>query len=239
MAVGDAIWEAEGREKRAAVQAMFGRIAPSYDLLNSLISFRLHGRWRGYAASLLNLKPGDTALDVCCGTGDFVGPLRRLVGAQGSVVGLDFCAPMLAVARQKGVRADSLVLADACCLPVADGSVDGVTVGWGIRNVPDLDLAHREIARVLRPGGRFVSIDMASPRNGLVRRVSTWMFNTMVPRLGSLFGQREAYTYLPKSTQRFSTREELIDSMQRAGLVKCGWKDLMLGNVCVHWGERA
>jgi demethylmenaquinone methyltransferase/2-methoxy-6-polyprenyl-1,4-benzoquinol methylase len=239
MGASNAIWNTEGTAKRDAVRDMFGRIAPRYDLLNTLLSFRLHHRWRAYATSLLKLRPGDKALDVCSGTGDFVEPLRKAVGVKGVVVGLDFCAPMLEVGLKKGVPADGLVLADASNLPIASSVFDGVSVGWGMRNVPDIDLAHREIARVLKSGGRFVSLDMAVPRNGFVRGVSRFFSVGVIPRLGSMFGFKEAYTYLPKSTELFATREKLVDSMTRAGFKDCGWKDLMSGNVCLHWGTKA
>ena len=237
--MSNAIWDAEGTAKREAVREMFGRIAPRYDLINSLISFRRHSRWRALATSLLQLKPGDRALDVCCGTGDFQKPLRKAVGTNGTIIGLDFSAPMLEIGQQKHVPADALLLADACRLPIASESFDGVTVGWGIRNVPDIDQAHREIARVLRPGGRFVSLDMAVPRNNLIRSVSHVVTNTMMPSIGSIFGFKDAYTYLPKSTDKFMSRNELIESMQRAGFKECRWKDLMFGNVCIHWGIKA
>jgi demethylmenaquinone methyltransferase/2-methoxy-6-polyprenyl-1,4-benzoquinol methylase len=131
-----------------------------------------------------------------------------------------------------------LALADACVLPIRSDSFDGITVGWGIRNVPDIDAAHMEIARALKPGGRFVSLDMARPRNAAVRAVSEFVFNTLVPRLGSIFGKTEAYTYLPKSTQRFWTREQLEASMSRAGLVEVGHRDLFFGNICLHFGRK-
>ena len=239
MGASNAIWNTEGSAKREAVREMFGRIAPRYDLINSLMSFHRHGRWRALATSLLQLKPGDRALDVCCGTGDFQKPLRQVVTESGTVIGLDFSAPMLEIGKKKGVPADSLILADACRLPIASDAFDGVSVGWGIRNVPDIDMAHREIARVLRPGGRFVSLDMAIPRNAIVRLGSSFVCGTVMPALGSLFGFREAYTYLPKSTEKFSSRDQLIESMKRAGFKDCGWKDLMFGNVCVHWGTKA
>ncbi len=236
--MGDqAIWQAEGVQKRTAVRGMFAEIAPTYDLLNSLISFRLHHRWRAFAVRKLNLKPGDAALDVCCGTGDFMRPLKKAVGQQGRVCGIDFCLPMLEIARKKGVPAE-VGLGDACQLPIRTGALDGVSVGWGIRNVPDIDQAHRELCRVLKPGGRFVSLDMAVPRARLVRAASTFAFHRLVPWLGSLFGKTQAYTYLPKSTQRFLTREELKTSMEKAGFAEVGYKDLFLGNVCVHWGTK-
>ena len=129
-------------------------------------------------------------------------------------------------------------MGDVCKIPVRDASVDAVTVGWGIRNVPDQDRAHLEIARILKPGGRFVSVDMARPANRVVRVVSEAAFNVIVPALGALFGKSQAYRYLPKSTQRFKTREELEDSMRSAGLVDVVHQDLLLGNVCVHFGRK-
>lgn len=216
---------------------MFAEIAPTYDLLNSLISFRLHHRWRAFAVRKLDLKAGDRALDVCCGTGDFMRPLKKSVGDSGRVYGIDFCLPMLELAQKKAVPG-SVGLGDACALPVHTGMLNGVSVGWGIRNVPDIDQAHRELHRVLKAGGRFVSLDMAIPRNRVVRWFSAFAFNRLVPRLGSLFGKTQAYTYLPKSTQRFMTREELRESMEKAGFVDVHYKDLFFGNVCVHWGTK-
>jgi len=235
--VEERIWTAEGSRKRAAVQGMFAEIAPTYDLLNGLMSFSMHHRWRALAVKTLKLQPGDHALDVCCGTGDFVLALEKVVGKSGFVAGIDFCAPMLEQAAKK-VDKNVLTLGDACNLPVANESFSGVTVGWGIRNVPDIDAAHQEIARVLRPGGRFVSLDMARPRNPLMRAMSEFIFNTLVPKLGTLFGKTQAYTYLPKSTQRFKTREELAASMESAGLVDVGHRDLMFGNICLHFGRK-
>lgn len=237
MANEQAIWQTEGAQKRSAVQRMFADIAPSYDLLNNLICARMHGRWRSAAVKQMKLQPGQKALDVCCGTGDFMKPLAEAVGSSGTVVGVDFCLPMLEHAQTK-LGKPKLSLGDACCLPMVSESFDGVSVGWGIRNVPDIDAAHRELFRVLKPGGKFVSLDMARSKNRLVRSISEWVFNTIVPRLGSLFGKTDAYTYLPKSTQRFSTREQLSQSMTQAGFTDVGHRDFMLGNICLHWGRK-
>jgi demethylmenaquinone methyltransferase/2-methoxy-6-polyprenyl-1,4-benzoquinol methylase len=149
---------------------------------------------------------------------------------------MDFCQPMLDIARPK-VQGE-LSLGDACNLPVASEQFDAVSVGWGIRTVPDIDVAHCELARILKSGGRFVSLDMAVPSNIVVRKVSEVVTNKVVPRLGALFGKATAYTYLPKSTQSFSTREQLAASMQRAGLIEIRHKDLLFGNVCVHYARK-
>jgi demethylmenaquinone methyltransferase / 2-methoxy-6-polyprenyl-1,4-benzoquinol methylase len=237
--MGDqAIWQAEGVQKRAAVRGMFAEIAPTYDLANSLLSFRLHHRWRAFAVRKLQLSRGHKALDVCCGTGDFMRPLHRAVGTSGNVFGIDFCLPMLDIAVKKHVPGP-VGLGDACRLPVVCNTLDGVSVGWGIRNVPDIDQAHRELFRVLKHGGRFVSLDMALPRNSFIRKVSHWVSEKLIPRLGSFLGKTQAYTYLTKSTQRFMDRQELTASMERAGFTHVGFQDMFFGNVCVHWGTKA
>jgi len=234
-----AIWQEEGTGKRSAVQGMFAEIAPTYDCLNSVMSLRLHHRWRAYAVSKLNLRSGESALDVCCGTGDFMIPIQRAVGKQGKAFGVDFCLPMLKVAQTKlECSFSKLSLGDACQLPIQSNCVQAVSVGWGIRNVPDVDAAHRELFRVLQPGGRFVSLDMAVPRNPIVRIPSQFVGNFILPRLGALFGKTSAYTYLPKSTQKFKSREELKASMERAGFIEVGYQDLFFGNICIHWGRK-
>lgn len=231
------IWVSEGAQKRDLVQKMFADIAPTYDRVNGLMSLSLHHRWRAQAVRLLELKPGERVLDVCCGTGDFLPLLRKAVGTTGMVAGIDFCAPMLTQAHQKGAGA-GLGLGDAVQLPVASAVVDAVTVGWGIRNVPDIDRAHAEIFRVLAPGGRFVSLDMARPRLAIVRFFSELIYHSLVPRLGALFGKTQAYTYLPKSTLRFWSREQLTASMERAGFVDVRTQDLFAGNLCLHLGRK-
>lgn len=232
-----ATWVAEGDEKRAAVQGMFAAIAPTYDVCNSLMSLRGHHRWRRIAVAALNLKPGDRVSDVCCGTGDFFRPLRRAIGPSGKIVGVDFCLPMLERSRVKDAQA-VIALGDAGRLPLASSCVDAVTVGWGIRNVPDVDQAHREIFRVLKPGGRFVSLDMAVPKRAFVRAASNLLTRRGLPILGALFKQRKAYTYLPESTQRFKTREELRASMEAAGFTNVTFRDFFFGNICLHYGEK-
>lgn len=176
-------------------------------------------------------------LDLCCGTGDFLTPLRSIVGTSGTLLGMDFCEPMLVSASAKDSHA-KLGLADACCLPIRKNQLDGVSVGWGIRNVPDIDQAHSEAFRVLKPGKNFVSLDMARPKNAVVRFFARGITNNLLPLMGALFGKREAYTYLPQSTDRFLDRDALKASMERAGFIDVHYKDLFLGNICVHWGTK-
>lgn len=226
-----------GNDKRTAVRQMFSEIAPRYDLLNGLMSLSMHHRWREAAVQTLNLRPGDTAIDVCCGTGDFMVPLFDRVTQNGFVMGLDFCLPMLEQALQK-LASKRLVLGDACRLSVQSNCSDAVSIGWGIRNVPDIDAAHREVLRILKSGGRFVSLDMAKPKNPVLRACSTLIFRTFVPLLGRLFGKKSAYTYLPESTQQFMSRVELKASMEKAGFVDVEHRDFMFGNICMHFGRK-
>ena len=228
-------WQAKGGEKRVFVQGMFGQIAPTYDRVNRILSFNSDRGWRRKALDLIQVKPGDFALDLCCGTGDFLTELRAR-GA--SVVGVDFCRPMIELARPKIDGKNQLAVGDACQIPLQSGQFDVVTVGWGIRNVPDIDLAHREIFRVLKPGGRFASVDMAIPSNPIIAAISNWSFRRLVPILGQLFKSREAYTYLPESTQLFMTREQLKSSMESAGFKDIRYQNLRMGNICIHWGTK-
>jgi len=237
--IEQAPWLTEGDEKRREVRKMFNDIAPSYDLVNSLLCFRMHYRWRRAAVKVLGLNPGGSALDLCCGTGDFLAPLREAVGERGRVVGLDFSESMLGIAKTKFGGQANLGLADACVLPIGSAQFDGVSVGWGLRNVPSVEDALQEAARVLRPGGRFVSLDMARPRGTIVGRVSEWVFHVVAPAIGRIFGKTRAYQYLPKSTLKFHSREELVTLMREAGFQDVQYRDMFFGNICMHWGVKA
>lgn len=213
---------------------MFSEIAGNYDRLNGLLSLNRHRTWRSIAVASLGLQPGDKALDVCCGTGDFSAELLKAVCSSGLVLGVDFAAPMLEIARRK--TGSPYALGDACALALQSERFDAAAVGWGIRNVPDIDLAHREIVRTLKKGGRFVSLDMALPEKGPIRILSRFLFRIGSPLLGTLFGSKTAYQYLPESTERFWSREQLAESMRRAGLKHVSYRNFMFGNICMHWG---
>jgi demethylmenaquinone methyltransferase/2-methoxy-6-polyprenyl-1,4-benzoquinol methylase len=230
-------WLETGEAKRSAVKQMFSEIAPTYDKLNGIMTASLHHRWRKFAAKQLNLQPGSIVLDLCSGTGDFLLPLRQLVGSNGKLVSADFCEPMLKNAQQKDPEA-APVTADACQLPFRSNTFDGVTVGWGIRNVHDIDAAHSEICRVLKDGGKFVSIDMAVPQNPLVRKIARFAQQKFLPWLGKKFGHGNAYTYLSESTQLFKSRQELKEIMEKAGFENVYFRDLFMGSICVHVGTK-
>jgi demethylmenaquinone methyltransferase/2-methoxy-6-polyprenyl-1,4-benzoquinol methylase len=214
-------------------------------LLNTVLSFGLHHLWRRRAADLACLTPGDIALDVCTGTGDFALELCRRVGPQGAVVGVDFCEPMLQVGLRKhqmrpGANrcAPILVLADAMQLPFPDNQFSAATVGFGVRNVEDIQRAFAELARVVRPGGKVVCLELARPRGKLFRALYAVYFKGVLPWIGKLIhGRRESYAYLPESLARFPERDELAAIMRRAGLADVSVLDLTAGIVAVHSGR--
>ncbi len=222
------------------VNRMFDRVASRYDALNSVMTAGLHHRWRERAAGRAELGPGDAALDVCCGTGDFALALAERVAPAGSVVGCDFSEPMLDLAREKAAaRAASGVRfewADALSLPYDAGRFDAVTVGFGIRNLADLDRGLREMARVLRPGGRLVVLEITQPtRPPLSTFYSLW-FDRVVPLLGSLSSEPEAYSYLPESVRSFPPPRELAAMMDTAGFGQIRWTLLAGGIIAIHSG---
>lgn len=221
---------------------MFDRVASRYDALNSVMTAGLHHSWRKRAADRAELGPGDTALDVCCGTGDLALELASRVSPGGHVVGCDFSEPMLDLAREKaaarGAGGARFEWADALSLPYDADRFDAVTVGFGIRNLADLDRGLAEMARVLRPGGRLVILEITQPtRPPLSTFFSLW-FDRIVPLLGSFSDESDAYTYLPESVRSFPPPPRLAELMDGAGLSRIRWTILAGGIIAIHSGVR-
>lgn len=219
---------------------MFDRIAGRYDLLNSVMTAGLHHGWRKRATDRAELKPGDAALDVCCGTGDLTLELASRVAPGGRVVGCDFSEPMLDFAREKAshqaVANARFEWADALSLPYDEHRFDAVTVGFGVRNLSDLDLGLTEMRRVLRPGGRLVILEITQPaRPPLSTFFSLW-FDRIVPVLGRLAGDPEAYAYLPESVRSFPSPRRLAEKMDAAGFARIRWTLLAGGIIAIHSG---
>lgn len=223
------------------VNRMFDRIAGHYDLLNSVMTAGLHHSWRKRAADRAELGPGDTALDICCGTGDLAIELASRVGPDGRVVGCDFSEPMLDLAREKASRHHvanaRFEWADALNLPYDDERFDAVTVGFGVRNLSDLNRGLSEMRRVLRPNGRLVILEITKPtRPPLSSFFSLW-FDRIVPLLGRLAGDPEAYSYLPESVRNFPSPMGLAEKMDAAGFERIRWAILAGGIIAIHAGE--
>jgi demethylmenaquinone methyltransferase/2-methoxy-6-polyprenyl-1,4-benzoquinol methylase len=218
---------------------MFDRIAGRYDVMNSVMSAGLHHRWRSRAADFAHLLPGQRALDVCCGTGDLALELERRVGPGGEVVGVDFSEPMLDEARRKAAERGSKVRyeqANALSLPFADASFDATTVGFGVRNLVDLGAGIGEMARVVKPGGRVSILEITTPERPPLSWFYALWFDRVVPVLGTLAGDRAAYSYLPDSVRRFPPAGDLAALMHEVGLREIRYLLLAGGIVAVHAG---
>ena len=223
------------------VNRMFDRVAARYDLLNSLMSAGLHHRWRERAADHAALGPGETALDVCCGTGDLTFELAGRIGDAGHVVGCDFSEPMLDLPRDKaearGTAGVRFEWADALNLPYDAGRFDAVTVGFAVRNLADRDRGIREMARVLRPGGRLVILEFTRPQRFPFSTFYSLWFDRFAPVLGRISDDPEAYAYLAESVRTFPSPLGLAEKMDRAaGLEGIRYTILAGGIVTIHTG---
>ncbi|HET9093711.1 MAG TPA: bifunctional demethylmenaquinone methyltransferase/2-methoxy-6-polyprenyl-1,4-benzoquinol methylase UbiE [Solirubrobacteraceae bacterium] len=235
---------ASGTLAEPQVQAMFDRIAGGYDRLNSVMTAGLHHAWRRRAVELAQVGPGDRVLDVATGTGDLAFALAAAVGPAGHVVGADFSEPMLAIARRKasegtGGAAGATVefeQANALLLPHATDEFDAATVGFGVRNFSDLDQGLRELARVVRPGGRVVILEMTTPQKRPLSTFFKLWFDRVVPVLGRAAGDPDAYTYLPSSVRRFPGPEELAARMAAVGLGDIRYVLTAGGIIALHVG---
>jgi demethylmenaquinone methyltransferase / 2-methoxy-6-polyprenyl-1,4-benzoquinol methylase len=223
-----------GTLEEAQVRAMFDRIARVYDRMNSVMTAGLHHRWRQRAADLAALRPGDRALDVATGTGDLAIELAGRVAPDGEVIGSDFSTGMLDLARAK---APSLhwEWGNALDLPYGDDAFAAATVGFGARNFSDLDRGLAEMARVVRPGGRVVVLEITTPQRPPLSTFFSIWFDRIVPAVGRL-ADSDAYTYLPSSVKRFPGPEELAARMAAAGLTDIRWILTAGGIIAIHAG---
>ncbi len=230
-------------EKAAAVRRMFGAIAPRYDLLNHLLSLNSDKRWRRRAVDVL-LEGSDgegTWLDACAGTLDLGHELARRSGFRGRVVASDFTPEMLERGRHKAAGLPLHPAAgDTLMLPLRDGTCAGATVGFGVRNLADLDAGLRELARVLRPGGRLVILEFTTPAWQPFRALYLLYFRQVLPRIGRLVSSHDtAYSYLPASVLQFPEPPALAARMEAAGFREVRWETRTGGIVAIHSGVRA
>jgi demethylmenaquinone methyltransferase / 2-methoxy-6-polyprenyl-1,4-benzoquinol methylase len=220
------------------VQAMFDRIAGFYDVMNTVMTAGLHHRWRARAADLAALSAGDSALDVACGTGDLAIELSRRVGADGEVIGSDFAQEMLERARAKA-PALQWELGNALDLPYASNRFDAATVGFGARNFSDLDRGLAEMARVVKPGGRVVVLEITTPHKPPLSTFYSLWFDRIVPLFGKVVPGGSAYTYLPASVRRFPSAERLAALLRECGFGEVRFRLLGGSIVALHTGIAA
>jgi demethylmenaquinone methyltransferase/2-methoxy-6-polyprenyl-1,4-benzoquinol methylase len=213
------------------VRRMFDRIAPVYDAMYRLMTAGLDRRWRDEAAAAV-VRPGDRVLDVCCGTGDLAIAAAK---AGGKVTGLDFSEPMLARAREKNPDID-WVSGDALGLPFPDGSFDAATVGFGVRNLDDLERGLAELRRVLKPGGRVAILEITRPQGVLAPFYRFW-FDGVIPLAGTVLPGGSAYSYLPASVRRFPAPQALAKLLDEAGFDEIRWRLFAGGIVALHTGR--
>ncbi|HBV88023.1 demethylmenaquinone methyltransferase [Desulfosporosinus sp.] len=233
-----------GKDKATYVKETFNSIAGRYDLMNSLMSLGMDKRWRRLAVQEVGAKPGMHMLDVCCGTGQLSMELGRVVGHEGSVTGLDFSQKMLEVAEKSLVQASNVgsvrfLHGNAMELPFQDNSFDGVTVGWGLRNLPDLQRGLREMIRTVKPGGKVVSLDMAKPSLIGFKQAYWLYFDKLVPFMGKVWARKaSAYQYLHDSAREFPAQEELVRIFTECGLEEAHYNNLAGGVVAIVSGTK-
>lgn len=223
----------------AEVRAMFDRIAGRYEPLNAVISGFQEPRWRRRLVAAARLEAGMSALDVASGTGVVARDLARAVGPGGRVLGVDISTGMLARAQNHTAAFPRIdyVVGDAMDLPVEDGTFDAATIAFGMRNLPDYGRGFAEMRRAVRPGGIVACLEIARP-TGVIGRIGRAWFEAVVPRIGQLAGQGDAYRYLIRSVRAYPPPEQIDEIMREAGLVEVAWTPLTFGMVTLHSGRR-
>ena len=229
---------------RRMVHSLFSRIAGRYDMMNTILSLNLDKYWRRKALEIAAPNPGEQWLDVCCGTGKLTLEIRKIMGNSGAVTGLDFNAAMLSVARHAEELANlpsiiSWLEADAMELPFPDKTFDGLTIGFGLRNLPDFDRGIREMRRVLKPGGKWVCLELSHPVWPIFRQGHGWFVRYVVPQIGNLGHAAESdYQWLPESLRRFPGADGLAEKIRQNGLVNVRFERLSGGIAAIHSGYR-
>ena len=229
---------------RRMVHSLFSRIAGRYDMMNTILSLNLDKYWRRKALEIAAPNPGEQWLDVCCGTGKLTLEIRKIMGNSGAVTGLDFNAAMLSVARRAEEQANLLATicwleADAMELPFPDKTFDGLTIGFGLRNLPDYDRGIREMRRVLKPGGKWVCLELSHPVWPIFRQGHGWFVRYVVPQIGNLGHAAESdYQWLPESLRRFPGADGLAEKIRQNGLVNVRFERLSGGIAAIHSGYR-
>ncbi|GAA0360659.1 2-heptaprenyl-1,4-naphthoquinone methyltransferase [Bacillus horti] len=234
----------QNQSKEQFVHQVFENIAPKYDFMNSLLSFRRHKAWRKFTMKKLNVQPGEKAMDVCCGTGDWTISLGQAVGSKGEVIGLDFSQNMLDIGEEKRKKEGNLehvqyIHGNAMDLPSKDHSFNYATIGFALRNVPDIKKVLSEMKRVVKPGGMVVSLELSKPIFAPFKWVYYAYFNYILPLLGKLFANRyEQYSWLPESLKSFPDSRELARIFEEVGLERVETYLFFGGIAALHIGYK-
>ncbi|MBY6035689.1 demethylmenaquinone methyltransferase [Fictibacillus nanhaiensis] len=229
--------------KEERVHSVFEKISDQYDYMNDLISFKQHSKWRKDTMKKMNVQLGDHCLDVCCGTGEWTFALAEAAGEHGQVKGLDFSENMLKVGREKLKKRHTpqvtFIHGNAMELPFEENSFDFVTIGFGLRNVPDYLQTLKEMARVVKPGGRVVCLETSHPTVPVFKQLFALYFTYIMPVFGKLFAKSyQEYAWLQESTEAFLTKEELAKLFKEAGLCNVEVKSYALGAAAMHTGKK-
>ncbi|MGG3624079.1 demethylmenaquinone methyltransferase [Bacillus gobiensis] len=229
------------QSKEERVHGVFEKIYKNYDRMNSVISFKQHKKWRDRTMKIMNVQQGAKALDVCCGTGDWTLDLARAVGKNGKVVGLDFSKNMLSIGQQKikneGLTQADLLHGNAMELPFPDHTFDYVTIGFGLRNVPDYLTVLKEMARVAKPGGQIVCLETSQPTLIGFKQLYFFYFKYIMPMFGKMFAKSYAeYSWLQESARNFPSMSELADLFEEAGLKRVNYHSFTGGVAATHIG---
>ena len=231
------------QSKEERVHDVFETISEKYDLMNSVISFQRHIAWRKDTMKRMNVQKGESALDVCCGTADWAIALAAAVGSTGTVYGLDFSKNMLKIGQDKvterGLNQVTLVHGNAMDLPFEDNSFDYVTIGFGLRNVPDYLKTLQEMRRVAKPGGKVVCLETSQPELPIFRQFYYAYFRYIMPLLGKMIAKSyNQYSWLQESARDFPGRKELADMFKQAGLINVVVKPYTCGVAAMHLGSK-
>lgn len=231
------------QDKEQFVHQVFESIAPKYDVMNSVLSFRRHKAWRKFTMEKMKVKSEQSAIDVCCGTGDWTLSLAQEVGSSGQVIGLDFSQNMLDVGEVKRDRAGldqiSLVHGNAMNLPYEENRFNYATIGFALRNVPDIKQVLTEMKRVIKPGGMVVSLELSKPVWPPFRALYFFYFNQVLPLIGKLFANRyKQYSWLPESLKNFPDSKQLASLFEEVGLERVETYLLTGGIAALHIGYK-
>lgn len=230
---------ATSKEKK--VHDVFEKISGNYDKMNSVISFNQHQKWRKDMMQRMSVLEGATALDVCCGTADWTISLAKAAGPTGKVTGLDFSESMLEVGKEKvqDMPTITLIHGNAMALPFEDNSFDFVTIGFGLRNVPDYDTVIQEMYRVLKPGGMIACLETSQPELPIYRQLFRFYFKLIMPALGKIFAKSyQEYSWLQQSADDFPGRKQLAQMFTNAGFVNVAYKSYSGGAAAGHIGYK-